>query len=84
MHSTNYQTIRFQELKEVFLNRGKHREVFEQPSLTAFRRQNNLRNRLVKLKVPPPQPLHPKRELKGMSNCGKPCTACPFVKTGKT
>ena len=19
-----------------------------------------------------------------MSNCGKPCTACPFVKTGKT
>ena len=54
-------------------------EVFKEPPLTAFRRQNNLRDMLVKSKVPPPAPLHPSRQLKGMSKCGKACPACPFV-----
>ena len=58
-------------------------EVFKQPPLTAFRRQNNLRDMLVKSKVPPPPPLHPSRQLKGMSKCGKACPACPFVREGK-
>ena len=59
-------------------------EVFEKPPLTAFRRQNNLRDMLIKSKVPPPLSLHPIREVKGMTKCGRACTACPFVKIGKT
>ena len=58
-------------------------EVFKQPPLTAFRRQNNLRDMLVKSKVPPPAPLHPSRQLKGLSKCGKAYPACPFVREGK-
>ena len=59
-------------------------EVFEQPPLTAFRRRKNLRDLLVKSKIPPPKPLHTKKELKEMFNFEKSCTACPFLKTGKT
>jgi hypothetical protein len=42
------------------------KEVFDQPPLTAFRRQQNLRNFLIKSKVPPPPDIHQKRFLKGM------------------
>ena len=59
-------------------------EVFEQPPLTAYRRQNNLRDMLIKSKVPPPQSIHPKRVVKGMAKCGKTCTACAYVEVGKT
>ena len=57
-------------------------EVFKQPPLTAFRRQRNLRDILIKSKVPPPRPLHPKRQIKGMAPCNKPCPACPYVERG--
>ena len=33
--------------------------------------------------MPPPVPLHPKRELKGMAPCKKACTACPYVDRGR-
>ena len=58
-------------------------EVFVEPPLTAYRRQNNLRDMLIKSKVPPLPPLHPRRVIKGMAKCGEACTACPFVKEGK-
>ena len=58
-------------------------EVFKEPPLTAYRRQTNLRDMLIKSKVPPPPPIHPRREMKGMSKCGNSCTACTFVKEGK-
>ena len=51
--------------------------------MTALGRQKYLRDILVSSKVPTQQPIHPKRELKVMSKCGKCCTACPFVKAGK-
>ena len=59
------------------------KKCFPQPPLTAFRRQNNLRNYLIKSKVAPPPPILPQREMKGMKKCGKACTACPFILTGK-
>ena len=58
-------------------------EVFVEPPLTAYRRQNNLRDMLIKSKVPPPPPIHPRRVVKGMTKCAKNCTACPFVLKGK-
>ena len=57
-------------------------KCFEQHPLTAFRRQPNVRNCLIKSKIPPQQPHYPKRNVKGMTNCGKSCPACPFITNG--
>ena len=59
------------------------KEVFKEPPLTAYRRQLNLRNHLIRAKVPQKEKKHPKRIINGMSKCGAQCTACPYVKEGK-
>ena len=59
-------------------------EVFQEAPLTAYKRQNNLRVMLITSKVPPPPERYPRRELKGMAKCGQSCTACKFVKEGKS
>jgi hypothetical protein len=58
-------------------------ECFPEPPLTAFRRQRNIRDLLIKAKVPEPPKQHAQRNLKGMTKCGKSCTACPYIKSGK-
>ena len=55
------------------------KECFAQPPLIAYRRQANLRNFLIKSKLPPPPERYPRRDLKGTKRCGKACTACPFI-----
>ena len=57
-------------------------EVFTKPPLTAYRRQRNLRDILIKAKVPPFPNRYPQREHKGMTKCGKDCTICPYVMPG--
>jgi hypothetical protein len=57
-------------------------EVFPEPPLTAFRRQTNIGEYLIRAKVPPSKS-RSKRELKGMTKCNKPCHACPFIMEGK-
>ena len=59
------------------------KRYFTQPPLRAQRRQNNLNNFLIQSKEAPPHQLHPQREMKSMKKCGKACTACPFILTGK-
>ena len=59
------------------------KEVFPEPPLTAFRRQKNLRDLLIRAKVPPPPKKHEERRKIGMSKCGLACTACPYVKSQK-
>ena len=56
-------------------------DVFKQPPFVACRRQRNLQDNLIKAKVPPVIQRYPNRELKGMSKCAKPCSACRYVKT---
>ena len=58
-------------------------EVFPEPPLTAFRRQKNIRDMLIKSKVPTAPKIHPERKLKGMVKCVKSCTACPFINVRK-
>ena len=57
-------------------------EVFPQQPLTAFRRQNNLRDFLLRAKVPAIKSLYPQRQQRGISKCEKNCTACPYVMSG--
>ena len=59
------------------------KECFKKPPLTAFRRQTNLRNFLIRSKVAPSPPPHGKPNLNGMNTCGKSCAACPYVQKGK-
>ena len=59
-------------------------EVFEQPPLTAFRRQRNIRDHLIRAKVPSDPKPYPERIQRGMKKCGKNCTACPYIKEAKS
>ena len=57
-------------------------EVFKETPVTAYRRNPNLRNFLIRAKVPKNQ--DNRRQLKGMKKCGKSCTACPFIQENKS
>ena len=59
-------------------------EVYQQPPLTAFRRQRNLKDHLIRAKVPSDPKLYPTRRQRGMKKCNKNCSACPFVREVKS
>ena len=56
---------------------------FPEPPLTAFKRPRNIREFLIRAKVPPPPKKREDRDLKGMKDCGKQCSACPYMKEGR-
>ena len=58
-------------------------ETFPLPPLTAYRRPDNLRNKLIRSKIPQDQ-TRPRRNLPGMKNCGKNCAICPYVSQTKS
>ena len=58
-------------------------EVFPEPPLVAFRRQKNIRDFLIRSKVPKETNRKSQRDKRGMKKCGKQCPACPFIKEGK-
>ena len=57
-------------------------EVFPIHPLTAYKRQKNIKDLVIKAKLHTKQ--REKRNIKGMSKCNKPCTACPFISEDKT
>ena len=59
-------------------------EVFPEPPLTAYKRQRNVRDHLIRAKVPSDPKLHPQRRQRGMKKCGKDCSACPFIREVKS
>ena len=58
-------------------------ECFTQPPMTAFRRQTNIRDLLIKSRIPPPLKPYPERNIRGMTNCGKSCPTCPLIQYGR-
>ena len=48
-------------------------ECITEPILTAIRKPTNLRELLIKARVPPPPNQRPDRKIKGMKKCGKGC-----------
>ena len=53
------------------------KKCFAQPPITAYRRQKNLRNFLMKSKIAPTPQLHPQREMKGMKNFARHAQPAP-------
>ena len=59
------------------------KEVFKSPPLTAYKKQRNIRDNLIRAKVADPPPKGPQRKNPGMKRCGNMCTICPYVIEGK-
>ena len=59
-------------------------EIFPKPPIVGYKRQKNIKDYLIRSKVPPIQSNKPNRQSGGMKKCGKPCPTCPFVKEGKS
>ena len=60
-------------------------EVFPQPPLTAYKRQKNISDYIIRAKVPPNNIIRPRRMLFGMRKCNKPyCPACPYIEECKS
>ena len=59
------------------------KEVFPLPPLVAYKRPPNLKEKLIRAKVPPLAPNRPIRKIPGMKKCTK-CPICPFVQPGKS
>ena len=55
---------------------------FQKPPVIAYRRHKNLRDILVRAKLPPKR--GPKRTLKGFKGCGELCKLCTFSPNGTT
>ena len=57
-------------------------EIFPKPPLVAYKRPKNIKDTLIRSKMPERGATKPKRTLKGMHKCGS-CRTCQFVQTGK-
>ena len=58
-------------------------DVFKKSALIAYKRAQNIKDKIIRAKVPPLAPLRPKRALPGMSRC-KGYPICPLKKQGKS
>jgi len=54
-------------------------KVFPEPPLIAYKRQKNIRNFVIRAKVPPPLLKYPRRNIPGMRKCQNQCHACPYI-----
>ena len=67
---------------KVMVNDPYLKKVFPVPPMVAYRRAKNLKDKLVKAKVPPPT-TRKKRQLQGMKPFNKSgCEVCPYVRRG--
>ena len=57
-------------------------EVFKRPPIIAYKRQQNIRQYVIRSKVQIKQ-TYEKRNVRGLKKCGHNCTMCPYVREGK-
>ena len=58
------------------------KEVFPLPPMVAYKRPENIRDKLIRSKVPTIRASREKRKVPGCTKCNK-CSICPFVKNCK-
>ena len=56
------------------------RDVFPEPPMVAYKRQRNIRDKIIKAKIPVKN-TRTQRTIPGMKKCGN-CVVCPYVKEG--
>ena len=59
------------------------KEVYPEVPMVAYRRPKNIREYLIRAKLPPKNRSHPSRQLKGMKKCKNTCLICPYILEGK-
>ena len=59
-------------------------KIFKHPPIVAYRRTSNLRDILVKAKLPIITPTHNTNLPPGSFRCGQVCAACPYITNGLT
>ena len=70
-------------IQNTFLTQDPYlKEVFPLPPMVAYRRPANLKDKLVRSKIPKTQS-RPSRKIPGMKRCRYDCLTCPYVQTGK-
>ena len=57
-------------------------EIFPAPPLVAYKRPQNIKDKIIRSKVPPQSSTRPKRQSHGMKKCNK-CSVCPYIREGK-
>ena len=57
-------------------------EAFPLPPLIAYKRQKNIRDKIIRREIPTKPPTRPQRHIPGMTSCHN-CPICPFVQPGK-
>ena len=60
------------------------KDVFPEPPLIAHKKNKNIKDLLVRAKLPKFESDKPKRLVTGMKKCGKACPICPFIDETKT
>ena len=58
------------------------KEAFPLPPMVAYRRPPNLKETLIRAKVPPVN-FRPRRKTPGMKRCPYDCNTCPYVQPGR-
>ena len=59
------------------------KEIFPVPPMVAYKRPKNIRDTLIRSKVPQATHTRPKRKIAGMRKCNN-CGVCSFIKEGRT
>ena len=59
------------------------KRCFEKPSVIAYKRHKNLRDMLIRAKLPPKRPRRTVNA-NGFKSCGELCNLCPFSPAGTT
>ena len=59
------------------------KQVFPEAPLVAYKRQKNLKEHLIRAKLPPPNTSRDQRKINGMKKCLKSCLICPYIQEGK-
>ena len=57
-------------------------EVFQNPPMVTYRRAPNLRDKLIRTRIPDPPRMRSKRLIPGMKPCGLNCPTRPYIEPG--
>ena len=57
--------------------------MFLRTTNNSFKKQQNIRNHIIRAKFFGPIKSFPQRYLKGIKKCGTNCSACPYIKEGR-